>query len=104
MTMNSLSDYTASDKGVILYFYSNNCSVCLSLRPKIREMAESEFPALTYHEIDAETNPLITAEALVFTAPIIILFIEGKEYVRESKYLSVTLLKEKIKRYYDMAF
>lgn len=67
-------------------------------------MAESEFPELKYHEIDAEANPIITAEASVFTAPVIILFIEGKEYLRDGKYLSVTQLKEKIRRYYDMAF
>lgn len=102
--MQSLNDYTSSDKGVILYFYSNSCSVCLSLRPKIREMAESEFPKLKYHEIDAEANPLITAEASLFTAPVIILFIDGKEYVREGKYFSVAQLQEKIRRYYDMAF
>lgn len=102
--MNKLNEYISSGEGVMLYFFSNSCQACLSLRPKIREMAETEFPAMKYIEIDAQANPAVTAEASVFTAPVIIVWFEGREYIRESRYISVGQLQEKIKRYYEMVF
>lgn len=102
--MNSLNEYIISGEGVMLYFFSNSCQACLSLRPKIREMAENIFPSIKYIEIDAEANPALTAEASVFTAPVIIIYFEGREYIRESRYISVAQLQDKIRRYYDMVF
>ncbi|MCA1756428.1 MAG: thioredoxin family protein [Bacteroidales bacterium] len=102
--MNRLNEYINSGDGVMLYFFSNSCQACLSLRPKIREMAEAEFPAMEYIEIDAQASPEVTAEASVFTAPVIIIYFEGREYIRESRYISVGQLQEKIRRYYEMVF
>lgn len=91
-------------KGIVIYFYNNSCSSCKVLRPKVRDMISQSFPGIEFREINVEENPEITASASVYSAPSIIVYFEGKESLRESRYLSVSQLEEKIDRYYRMLF
>lgn len=102
--MESLKVITEGRVAVMIYFYSPSCSACQSLRPKVTEMSLAHFPKMELFEINASDHPALTAEASVFTAPTILVFFEGKEYLRESKYISIDQLKDKISRYYDMLF
>ncbi|MEZ5000028.1 MAG: thioredoxin family protein [Bacteroidales bacterium] len=102
--MNSISEIISADQAVLVYFYSPGCSACKILRPKVMEMTGIQFPKVKLYEIDSSLHPELTAEVSVFAAPTILVFFEGKEYLRESKYISVDQLKEKISRYYNMLF
>jgi len=88
----------------MIYFFSDDCSACKILRPRVREMVASGFPEIAMHEVNAAENPMVTAEASVFASPTILVYFEGKEYLRESKYISVDQLRDKIERYYDLLF
>ncbi len=105
-----ISDYSQLDKiisdntAVILYFYSDNCAPCVQLRPKVQELVEGDYPEIKLYLIDAESNPEIPAKYGVFSNPTIILFFDGKEYRRESKYISIPQLSETISRPYNMLF
>lgn len=67
-------------------------------------MVAGKFPKMELLSIDASSSPALTAEAGVYAAPTILVFFEGREYLRESKYVSVDQLEGKISRYYDMIF
>lgn len=99
-----LSDLIASTKGLILYFYNDNCSPCVSLRPKVQAMVEGFFPLIHLEFINSMKNPEQPAAYGIFSSPAILVFFEGKEFVRESKYVSLEDLQEKIERYYAMVF
>ncbi len=102
--INSISELSGASTGVAIYFTSPDCSVCAGLKPKIREMIKSDFPGLNYHEIDVSGYPALAAEAMVYSAPTIIVWFEGKEYIRESRLISVPQLEERIRKYYEMLF
>ena len=102
--MDSLSKITGGKAAVMIYFSSQTCQACKGLRPRVADMMQMHFPRIEFVEVDAAENPIVTAEASVFTAPVILVFFEGKEYLRESKYISVDQLQEKISRYYNMLF
>jgi len=104
MEKRKIKDYTGERKAVMIYFFNPGCVACNSLRPRVEEMAGRKFPAMDFVPIDASLNPLLTAEAGVYSSPSILVFFDGKEYIRESKYISVDQLEEKISRYYDMVF
>lgn len=99
-----LQDITKNKKGIVIYFYNTSCSSCEVLRPKVRAMVDRAFPGLEFKEINAPDHPKITAEASVYSSPSIVVFFEGKETLRESRYISVSQLEEKIERYYNMLF
>jgi len=102
--MDNLAGQIKKNTALIVYFFSPGCVACNSLHPKIEDMTNIHFPKMKLVSIDASINPALTSEAGVYSAPTILVFFEGKEYIRESKYISVKQLEEKIGRYYDMIF
>lgn len=110
MTQSKLTKTTQAEallkreKAVLLYFYNDNCAPCLSLRPKVIEMVGESFPEMKLVFVDSVTYPLVSAHFGVFSNPTLLLFFEGKEYNRLSKYISISQLEEMIERPYGMVF
>lgn len=94
----------STHKGILVYFYNDNCPPCLVLRPKIESLMESSFPLMKLVFINAMLYPELPAEFEIFTSPSTIVFFEGKEVVRESKYVSIEAFQEKIARYYEIVY
>jgi thioredoxin 1 len=93
-----------SEKGVLLYFSSDSCSVCKVLRPKVAELLHEQFPLIVSHYVDTEKSPVISGQFRVFTIPTIILFFEGKEHIRYSRNISMHQLEESLSRPYNLIF
>ena len=89
---------------VLAYFYNDNCAPCTILRPKVKEMVETRFPKIDFILVHAEKAPETSAHFGIFAAPTLLVFFEGKEYIRESKNISISELQAKIERYYNMIF
>jgi thioredoxin 1 len=104
MEINEIQSLIADKTAVLLYFYNDNCAPCKVLRPKVQEMVKEYFPNFELRLINAEKYPATSAEYGVFASPTLLVFIEGKEYIRESKNISINELHEKIERYYNMVF
>jgi thiol-disulfide isomerase/thioredoxin len=99
-----LKEAIARNQALMIYFYNDTCAPCVALRPKVSEMAESEFPLIKLYFCNALTHPEIASEYGIYASPTLLIFFEGKEYIRESKYISIQALKESISRYYDLVF
>lgn len=100
----NLKEQIKNRKGLIAYFYSDRCAPCISLRPKISQMVDENFPGMGLIFINSEEHPETTAHFSVFANPAIIIFFEGKEYRRYSKYISINELGGDIERVYKMVF
>ena len=104
MDTKNLTERINSTPALMVYYFSPGCSSCNSLRPKVETMASTVFPEMELLSIDASSNPHLASSAGVYSAPTILVYFEGKEYLRESRYISVDQLEEKISRYYNMLF
>lgn len=89
---------------IILYFYDDDCPPCISLRPKIEKLVRENFPLMQLAWIDSKNSPEITAAYRVFANPAILVFFEGKEFNRYSKYISTIELEKSLNRLYKLAF
>ncbi len=98
----SLQDKIQTIPALLIYFYNDACAPCLALRPKVLSMVTKEFPMMELDFINAAANPEIAGHFGVFSAPTLLVFFEGKESIRESKYISLPELENKIERYYNM--
>lgn len=103
-SLTEVQDILAKTRGVMLYFYSDRCAPCISLRPKVIELINNKFPEIELVFINSEKYPDIPAHFGVFSNPSIILFIDQREYFRNSKYISEDQLAEQTDRLYKMAF
>ena len=97
-------DIIQSSKALVIYVYNDHCAPCVSLRPKVEELLSREFPRMRLHYINGEHEPQSAAALGVFSHPTLIVFFEGKEYIRESKYVSIGQLDRAIRRPYDLLF
>ena len=102
-TLEELQNIITDKPAVLAYFYNDNCAPCLSLRPKIIEMQEENFPKLELYFVNSAKTD-IPANYGVYDNPTLLIFFDKKEYIRVSKYVSTAQLSEQIKRYYDMIF
>ncbi len=102
MTLEELQYTIRTEVGVLLYFSGENCNVCHALRPKFKEVFDENFSQLKQIYLDAHENPEISAHFQVFSVPTMIVFMDGKEFAREGRSVSLHQLTEKLKRPYGM--
>jgi len=87
----------------VVYFVSNLCGVCGALKPKIKELLIN-YRKIRAVQVDVEKSQEIAAAYNIFTIPGILLFIDGKEAIREARFISVKDLDDKIARYYNLYY
>lgn len=88
---------------VLVYLGNENCGVCNALKPKIKEMLKA-YPNIKSVQVDTEKSLKVAAAYNSFTIPVILLFINGKEIVREARHISIQDINNKISRYYNILF
>ena len=97
-------DQLIDNQAVILYFTTPGCNVCKVLRPKVRELVEGNFPRMALHFIDISIERKTAAHFQVFTVPVILVYFEGREYIRKSRIISLVELEKEISRPYHLLF
>lgn len=100
----ALKNRIEKEKALMVYFYNNDCAPCISLRPKVNNLMVNSFPEMKLIFVDSMIYPEIPAAFGVCANPAILLFFEGKEYQRFSKFVSMIELEETIRRFYNMLF
>ncbi len=98
MDIDQFNTLLETEEMVLLYLISPECSACYALQPKIEALLKDQFPKITYVEIDISASPVVTGQLRIFTAPAIILFIEGKESFRFVRAFSIYELTQKLER------
>ena len=102
MTLEEVQNLIKEEVGVLLYFSGERCNVCHALRPKFKELFDSEFPLIRQIYLDAHENPEISAHYQVFSVPTMLVFLDGREFVREGRAVSIYQLSEQLMRPYKM--
>jgi thioredoxin-like negative regulator of GroEL len=101
MLLDELKDIIKGEMGVLLYFSGENCNVCHALRPKFKTLFDTKFPKIRQIYLDAHENPEISANFGVFSVPTMLVFLDGKEFIREGRAVSLYQLEEKLQRPYS---
>ncbi len=91
-------------KGVLFYFATESCSVGEALEPKVRNLLTQKYPKLIFSSIDMNSAAVLSAGLQVFVEPTILLYVEGKEFIRKSRHIGLTDLDMAISRIYELAF
>ncbi len=92
------------EAALLAYFSTEACSVCKVLKPKVEAMVSAEFPEIKLAYVKSEVLPEVAAQNQVFAAPTILVFFDGREYIRKSRNVGVSELQEAIARPYELMF
>lgn len=103
-SIQQVEETLAQEAAALLYFYNDNCAPCMSLRPKVVELICDKYPKIKIFFVNSLVNPATAAHFHSFSNPTLILFFEGKEYKRLSKYVGIPQLSEYIRKPYFLLF
>lgn len=92
------------EPALLAYFSTETCNVCKVLKPKVSELVQNEFPKIKLAYIKSDKLPEVAAQNQVFIAPTILVFFEGREYIRKSRNIGIGELQREIERPYSMIF
>ena len=92
------------EKSFALYFSDGICSVAESIYPKLEEVFQSKFPEIPLKSVTGPMSPDIQGHVQVFSAPCLLIFIDGKETIRKAGNFSIEQLKSDLERLYTLRF
>ncbi len=82
-----------------LYISKTHCGVCHVLLPKVQKIME-KFPKIQMAFVNVDNVPNIAGHLSIFTAPVLILYVDGKEVLREARFVHVEQFKKKVEKIY----
>lgn len=92
------------EPALLAYFSTEACNVCKVLKPKVDELIQTEFPKIKLVYIKSDKLPEVAAQNQVFAAPTLIIYFDGREYIRKSRNIGIGELQNEIARPYSMMF
>lgn len=90
------------NRAVMLYFSAPSCNVCHALKPKLVSAIESSFSEFKIISIDVSLSQEVAASFSVFAIPTVLIFLDGREFLRKSRHMSVDEVIREIARPYDI--
>ncbi|MDX8345087.1 thioredoxin family protein [Rossellomorea sp. YZS02] len=96
-SLEAIKKVLESEKLVLLYISRPNCSVCHALLPQVERVLE-DFKSVVSVHADAEEIPEIAGEFSIFTVPVLIMFVEGKEMFRKARFVPIDELQSQMSR------
>jgi thioredoxin 1 len=95
---------TATEPALLVYFSTDFCNVCKTLRPKVESLIEEEFPMIKAVYVNSEKYPDIAGQHRIFTAPVILVLFEGRETLRKIRNVGINELRQELQRPYSLLF
>ena len=97
-SIDAIKDFIRENKFVMVYFSSDGCNVCENILPRLEEILKKHSKVMSAH-VEVQNLPSVASVCGVFTIPTIIIFLEGKEILRQARFINFLELGEQIQRF-----
>ncbi|MDQ7061748.1 MAG: thioredoxin family protein [Sulfurimonas sp.] len=101
-TIQNINNTIQNNLAVMVYFSAPTCNVCHALKPKLLEALEQNFKEFRIESVDISVEEDIAPHFGVFSIPTVLIFLDGKEFLRKSRHMSVHEVINEIKRPYEI--
>ena len=99
-TIEDVNSFISSNPLSFVYISRTGCSVCHSLLPQVGNLME-KFPEIQLAHINSAEVEEVAERFTVFSVPALLLFIDGREYLREARAVRMNLFEEKLQKIYE---
>ncbi|MRJ03228.1 MAG: thioredoxin family protein [Epsilonproteobacteria bacterium] len=103
-SLHELQESLERGGGVLLYISAPNCAVCDALKVKVEELFSSQFPKMELIEANIAHIPELGGRFTIFSAPALLIFFDGQEFLREGRNVSLELLAQRLEKIYTLYF
>lgn len=103
--MNSIENINKTIKenlAVMVYFSAPTCNVCHALKPKLMEALDENFKDFKVESVDISVEEDIAPHFGVFAIPTVLVYLDGQEFLRKSRHMSVDEVIREIQRPYEI--
>ena len=104
MNKQSLQQELQNNEAVMVYFSGDDCGVCQALKPKIEALFNKRFPKIKQVFINTQEFRDTAAQYNVLSVPTLLVYFDSKEFLRESRLISIPDIEVKISRTYELFF
>jgi len=100
-SLTSVEKFITDHQFSFLYVSRTNCGVCHAILPQLQDLLK-QFPLIQLGHINADDLEEIAGRLSIFTVPALLLFVDGKEMIREARFVHMQSLEERISKIYNM--
>lgn len=100
-SMNMIEDFVKNHELSFLYVSRQDCGVCHAVLPKLRELLD-KFPLIHLGHVNAYDVGEVSAKYSILTVPALLLFVDGKEFLRAARFVHFDELENQIEKIYRM--
>lgn len=93
--LEEVREHIENETLALVYVYGETCSVCHAVMPQIKPVIE-QFQSIATMQIDSERFPEVSGEWTIFTVPVILLFLNGKEILRKARFIEKRELENQL--------
>jgi len=97
VTLEEAKEGIEQNRLYFLYLYGTNCSVCHALLPQVEDVLK-DFPQITREKLNVHEIPEAAGVFSVFTIPVLLLYVNGKESIREARFVNIESFRSSLKR------
>jgi len=101
-TIQDIQKVIKENLAVMVYFSAPTCNVCHALKPKLYDAIEKNFDNFEIVSVDVSLSQELSAHFSVFAIPTVLVFLDGREFLRKSRHMSVDEVIREIKRPYEI--
>ena len=101
-TIEDIQKTVQENMAVMLYFSAPTCNVCHALKPKLLDAITTNFKEFKIISIDVSSEQESAAHFNVFAIPTVLIFLDGREFIRKSRHMSVDEVVREIERPYKI--
>ena len=101
-TIENIDKIIKENMAVMIYFSAPSCNVCHALKPKLFEALDKNFEKFKIVSVDVSLSQDVSAHFGVFAIPTVLVFLDGKEFLRKSRHMSVDMVIKEIQRPYEI--
>jgi len=101
-TIENINNTIKENLCVMVYFSAPTCNVCHALKPKLLEALDENFKDFKVESVDISVEEDIAPHFGVFAIPTVLIFLDGQEFLRKSRHMSVAEVIKEIQRPYEI--
>ncbi|MBM6614304.1 thioredoxin family protein [Desemzia sp. RIT804] len=95
-TIEEVRQFIQENELAFVYISREDCSVCHAVRPQVQAILEN-YPRIQSIQVDADQIPEVAGDFTVFSVPALLLFVDGKEMIREARFVNMENLDRQFK-------
>ena len=101
-TIENINNTIKENLAVMVYFSAPTCNVCHALKPKLLDALDANFADFKIESVDISETEDIAPFFNVYAIPTVLVYLDGKEFLRKSRHMSVDEVIREIKRPYEI--